>query len=114
MTGAVLEALAQEWEDGKMQLPLQSTWQLLQTKWKSILDSFVSNPSLNSNILMAQSLVEGSNTINHGLGRKLIGWRMIRVRSSATFYDTQDSNPRPQLTLLLTSSEAVVVDLEVF
>lgn len=97
-----------------MQLPKGLTLPLLQTKWASILNPLLGNPSLNSVILPNVNLVNGSNTINHTLGRALMGWRLIRVRAAATIYDTQDSNPMPSLTLLLTSNAAVTVDLEVF
>lgn len=87
---------------------------LLQTKWKSILDVILGNPSLDSVILTQVPLNSGSNVINHTLGRKLMGWRIIRQRQSATVYDTQDSNSKPQLTLQLTASANVIVDLECF
>lgn len=87
---------------------------MLQTRWKSIIDTILGNPSLDSIILPSVSLGSGANVINHRLGRKLTGWRVARLRASATIYDTQDSNAHPELTLLLTSSAAVVCDLEVF
>jgi len=86
----------------------------MQTKWASIINPLLSNPSLQSSILSNVSLASGSNTINHLLGKPLTGWRIVRIRASATIYDTQDSNPRPELTLLLTSNNPVVVDIEVF
>ena len=87
---------------------------MMQTKWKSILDVLLSNPSLQNLILQNISLINGSNVINHRLGRKLLGWRIIRLRASANIYDTQDSNSTPALTLQLTSDADVSVDLEVF
>jgi hypothetical protein len=95
-------------------LPFGLTISQMQTKWKSALDPLLGNPSLNTSILANVSLASGSNIINHGLGRNLTGWRVVRCRASATFYDTQDANSHPSLTLLLTSSAAVVIDLEVF
>jgi hypothetical protein len=44
----------------------------------------------------------------------LNGWIPTRVRSAATFYDTQDSNPTPDLTLVLYASAACTIDLAVF
>lgn len=78
------------------------------------MDPVLANPSLNSSILANVSLVNGSTTINHGLGRPLQGWRIVRINGSASVYDTQNNNPQPALTLLLTSSAAVEVSLEVF
>jgi hypothetical protein len=97
-----------------MQLPKGLSLPLMQTKWAAILDALLGNPSLNSLILQNVSLSSGANTINHTLGRTLTGWRIIRLRASATMYDQQDSNPHPDLTLVLVSSASAVVDLEVF
>lgn len=97
-----------------MQLPFGLNFSEVQTKWRGILNPFISNPSLQSVILPKISLLEGSNTVNHTLGRNLTGWRIIRQRGSATIYDTQDVNSSPNLTLLLNASANVVVDLECF
>jgi hypothetical protein len=86
----------------------------MQTKWGAILDPVLGNPSLQCRILSNVSLVAGSNTINHGLGKNLQGWRIVRQRSAASVYDNQDNNSKPDLTLILVSSAAVVVNLEVF
>lgn len=87
---------------------------LLQTKWSSQLNQLLSNPSLQSIILKQVPLASGSNTINHLLGRRLIGWRIVRQRALASIYDNQDNNQSPELTLILVSNNAVSVDLEVF
>lgn len=72
------------------------------------------NPETQGTILTEIQLATGSNTIQHGLGVPLQGWQIIRQRASASIYDTQDTNPTPQSTLLLTSSAPVSVDLYVF
>lgn len=99
-------------------LPLfQSSLQdlmLLQNKWKSVLDSFVSNPSLQTIILPNVLLNSGSNVVNHLLGRNLQGWRIVRQRGAGTIYDNQDNNVQPGLTLILIASQAVTVNIEVF
>lgn len=87
---------------------------LLQNTWSAILNPVVQAEIVNSNILKSVSLVSGSNSVNHLLGRKLQGWHIVRQRAAATFYDTQDSNTMPDLTLLLTASGNVVVDILVF
>lgn len=97
-----------------MQLPKGLTLPLLQTKWAAILNPLLGNPSLDSLILENVSLNNGTNVINHTLGRKLQGWRIIRIGGAATIYDQQDSNQTPSLTLVLVSNAAVVVSLEVF
>jgi hypothetical protein len=87
---------------------------MLQSQWSSMLNPLLHNPSLNSRILSQVVLTTGANTINHGLGRELQGWRIVRLRSLATIYDAQDSNAHPDLTLVLVSSATTVCDLEVF
>jgi len=90
---------------------------LLQTNWAQDLNPLLLNPSLQSQILK-NVVIQGSGTtaVNHKLGRKLIGWRVIRLRGNSLIYDQQDSNPRPELTLLLVSGAGttVTIDLEVF
>lgn len=87
---------------------------LMQSSWSSQLNPMLVNPSLLSSILSKVSLTTGSNVINHLLGRKLQGYRIIRQRSAASIYDNQDSNQSPNLTLVLISSANVSVDIEVF
>lgn len=87
---------------------------MMQTKWAGVLNPMLSNPSIQSVILPNVVLKNGTTVVNHLLGRTLIGWRLIRVRAAATIYDTQDSNQTPNLTLVLVSNAAVMVDLEVF
>lgn len=98
------------------QLPyVQSTLDALnqlQTKWRSLLNPLLAQPQ--AQIIKNVALVNGTTVINHLLGRPLQGWKPVRVRASATIYDAQDSNQTPQVTLVLISSAAVVVDLEVF
>ena len=86
----------------------------LQSTWSTIIEPFLGNPSNDAHILTGVVLAIGSNTINHLLGRKLIGWRLVRVRALSNIYDTQDANARPALTLVLVSDAAVTVDIEVF
>lgn len=86
----------------------------LETQWASQLNPLLANPSLQTRIIKQVNLAIGSNTINHLLGQNLVGWRIVRKRGPAEIYDTQDSNPRPQLTLVLVSDTVVSCDLEVF
>ena len=97
-----------------MQLPKGLTFSMLQTKWASILNPLLGNPSNNASILPKISLLTGSNVVNHKLGKKLQGWSIVRQRSAANIYDDQDANQSPDLTLVLVSSADVVVDLQVF
>lgn len=96
-----------------MPLPLNLDLSQTQTKWKSIIDPILANPSNSSLILKNIALSIGDNTINHKLGRKLIGWKIIRQRAAAVIYDKQDDNQMPNLTLILNTDADVVVDIEV-
>lgn len=71
-------------------------------------------PNLGGNLLTGQVLAVGVNTINHGLGRNLNGWSIVRQRAQANIWDSQDSNKMQNLTLILNSTAAVTVDLYVF
>lgn len=100
------------------QLPQQQTsilpLSLLQTAWKAILDPLLANPSNNRSILKNVSLINGTTVINHGLGKKLTGWNIVRKRAQANIYDAQDGSIMPNLTLTLVSDATCVVDIEVF
>ena len=87
---------------------------LMQTSWASQLNPLLNMPLNNGIVLQNIQLSSGSNTINHLLGRNLNGWFITRQRSSATIYDTQDSNPNPSQTLVLHSSGSVSVNIFVF
>lgn len=95
-------------------LPKKQPWEMAQTTWATQIDPIIANPTINNLVLKNVSLVAGSNTINHRLGRALQGWNSVRIRAAATLYDQQDTNQTPQLTLVLVASAPVVVDLVVF
>lgn len=94
-----------------MQLPINLTDSLQQTRWKSILDPLLANPLNNISILEDVSLVTGANTINHLLGRMMQGWLILDINGAATIYR---SEPMNDITLTLTSSANVTVNLGVF
>lgn len=97
-----------------MSLPQRLPLPLMQTQWAQQLDPVVSNQLVNGILLQSVFLSTGANSINHKLGRKLIGWVVTRKRASAEIYDTQDTNSMPQLTLNLNSSAPVTVDIWCF
>ena len=79
------------------------------------MDPLLRDPWANYNILTDIKLTAGiDNQVNHKLGRKLIGWTIVRIRSEANVSDNQDINLSPQLTLILRTSADVVVDIRVF
>lgn len=52
---------------------------LMQTKWASILNPLIKNPLLNGHIIENITLPpDRAVIINHKLGRKLVGWFVIR------------------------------------
>lgn len=86
----------------------------LQDNIANFIEPLGNNVLLSGIILKNVALAVGSNTIQHGLGRLLLGWFIVRQRASASIYDTQDTNPSPTTTLRLTSSAVVVVNIYVF
>lgn len=89
-------------------------WELANPKWAATINPVLSNPLLNGSLLQNISVDSGTNTINHGLGRKLQGYFVSMNDSAVTFYDEQQLNSRPQLTLLLVASGAATISLYVF
>ncbi len=88
--------------------------QLVQQNLVRTLNPIFNTPTLAGNLLTNVALVTGLNSINHGLGRNLNGWEIVRQRALANLWDSQDSNKTPTLTLTLNSSADVVVDIYVF
>lgn len=86
----------------------------LQTNINTALNPILSNPINSGTILNSISLTSGSNTINHGLNKKLQGWFIIGINGVSSIYDTQSSNSSPDKTLQLVSSSNVSVNVYVF
>ena len=55
-----------------------------------------------------------SNEVKHGLGRKPLGWIVVRKRADARIWDVQDFNANPSKTLSIAVSHSVQVDLWIF
>lgn len=83
----------------------------MQTAWAASINPVLSLPINNGLLLRSIALVNGAFTFNHRLGRKMQGWILTDVNGSANIYRSQPLN---DITLTLTSSAAVVVDLFVF
>jgi len=71
-------------------------------------------PILQGAFLDAVVLASGNNTINHLLGRALLGWIITLQNAASTIYDTQSTNTDIANTLILNSSAAVTVTIYVF
>lgn len=87
------------------------TLSLLQTKWSAILNPILSAPTNQGVFIQNINLINGVNTINHGLGRVQLGWSIVDINGAASIYR---SAPFNNLTLTLTSNAAVTVSIEVF
>lgn len=89
-------------------------WSLLQTNWSALLDPILGRKQNQSNILSGVALANGTTVVNHLLGRKLAGWKIILQDASASVFDNQSTNQTPELTLILVSNAATTVSIEVF
>lgn len=94
-----------------MQLPLISDPKVAQTKWKSILDPLLAQPISSSQILTGIVVVNGTNVINHRLGRLMQGWIVTDVQSSVILYR---SAPFNDTTFTLSSNGSSIINLLVF
>lgn len=86
-------------------------FQLLQTKWKSILDPLLKNPLVDGLLLNGLDITSGTTVINHRLGRKMQGWFVVDTDAGTDIYRSAPFNDK---TLTLTSGTACVVSLWVF
>jgi hypothetical protein len=86
----------------------------LQDRVAKTLNLVASQVILDSNILKSVALAVGDNAIQHGLGRPLVGWFLVRVRAGTVIFDKQDTNGSPGATLILNSSGTNNVDIYVF
>lgn len=64
----------------------------VQSNITDALQPYIGNPLIDGRLIQGQAIVAGANVINHGLGRKLIGWIQTRVRSVVS-YSIGTSNP---------------------
>jgi len=95
-------------------MPLLSSnlaWSLANKIWAQNLNPIVSNLMNQGKIIPNISLINGSVTFNHGLGRQMTGWYIVDIQSAATIYRSQPLNA---LTLTLTSNAAATVAVGVF
>jgi len=99
-----------------MALPLyktvnDQTFFQLQTIWKARLDPIIANPLLNGQLLSGIRLKQGTNVIDHHLGRLQLGWMLADTDVPYMPYRTQPFNSS---TLTLVSSVSAKVSLWVF
>lgn len=81
---------------------------------QQIFTALLQKVQLDSLIIQNVVLKPGVNTIQHTLGRNLSGWEIVRQRSQASIWDSQDSCPNPSVNLQLNCDYGVTVDILVF
>lgn len=86
-------------------------WELANPKWAAELNPIIANPMTNLMILKNVSLVNGTNVINHGLGKQQQGWVIVDTQGIANIYRNANFN---STTLSLSSSADVTVSIGVF
>lgn len=88
-------------------------------QFQSNVDTFTrqvgSKEIVDGQILKNIKLIAGStNEIPHKLGRELLGWFIIRLRSNSIIWDSQDTHLRKNVSLVLNCSADTTIDLWVF
>lgn len=98
-----------------MQLPFQQTLvrdlSIMQSKWKSILDPVLGNPTTNMAILENVALATGNNKVPHLLQRIQQGWIITDIQGVASIYRNR---PFENIYLFLNASAPVIVNIGVF
>lgn len=89
-------------------------WALANPKWAASLNPVLSNPLVDGLLLQNIPVVVGANVLNHRLQRRLRGYFVVMNSAAVTFYDSQDSNQMPDLTLILNASGPSTISLFVF
>ena len=94
-----------------MQLPIKIPFDLMLTKWSSILNPLIANPLNQISILKNINLASGNNQIPHLLGRMQQGWFLTDINAAATVYRYSPFNGD---FLYLNASAPAVVNIGVF
>lgn len=89
-------------------------WELANPKWAATLNPVLANSLVGGRLIEEIDVVSGNNVINHGLAEELQGYLVVKNNANVTFYDRQQVNPRPQLTLILVASGPATISLYVF
>lgn len=89
-------------------------WELANNKWAAALNPLLANPLMGGRILKNLPIYSGTNSVAHGLQRDLQGYIVILNSANVTFYDSQATNQKPDLFLILNASGATTASLYVF
>lgn len=86
----------------------------LQERLQEYLQPITKCPLIDGVLLTDLVLPAGTNTISHKLGRKLIGWIVVRNQANSVLWDGQNGNSLPEKTLIISCSAPTTIDLWVF
>lgn len=87
---------------------------LIQDRILEGLNFSLSNVLTDAQLIDSLSLTTGNNVVSHKLGRKLLGWFVVRINAAITLFDTQATNLLSDKTLNLTASGPAIASLVVF
>lgn len=97
-----------------MPAPLSSNmpWELANNLWAQSLNTVISNPLLQGQLLSNISLAATTpKVINHGLARQMLGWFLIDNTANAVVWRTAPLNSQ---TITLESSAITTIAMWVF
>lgn len=100
-----------------MELPYiqseEQTLNLIQTKWRSILNPLLATPLTNGQLLTGIRIIPGTNQIAHRLGRKMLGWIVADIDFTSVIY-RHPNYPLNDKFLYLNSDSICTISLWVF
>ncbi len=94
-----------------MSLPQKLPLDMMQVRWATALDPIIRNLLVQGILISNIKITTGSNTINHKLGRKQIGYIITDQNAQASLFRSQPLN---DLTLTLTSDADCTISLWCF
>jgi len=80
----------------------------------TVLRPIINSAIIDGVLLNDIELTYGANTIEHKLGRKLLGYIVVRKNNDAVISDAQDTNKLSSKNLILYSDTLVTVSLWCF
>lgn len=87
----------------------------MQDNIEQVLRRIISSAILSGQLIEDVDIVTGTEkVVNHGLGRELRGWFIVRQNANANLWDSQATNTLSNKTLILNSSANVKISLWVF
>ena len=84
----------------------------LQSNVAEYVNQITSNPTLDFRILEDISVSTTATDIDHGLGRPVLGYFIIKSNAQVTIFDTTSTTPN--VTVKITASATATINLYVF